>query len=111
MNPQFEDSHPNCELNFKNNTSNQYQQNKDDTSSKEHIITETNAQTNTVSGDTMIKSKHHDKLTDEFSQNCTNQIKNSDLAQNFRVEHPYSEHMQLPKINDDCNSVAVPKNS
>ena len=52
----------------------------DDLESKEHeIITETNAQTNTVSGDTVIKSKH-DKLTDEFSQNCTNQIKNSDLA-------------------------------
>lgn len=79
MNPQFEDSHPDCGLNFKTNTSNQYQQNKDDLESKEHEITETNAQTNTVSGDTVGKSKH-DKLTDDFSQNCTNQIKNSDLA-------------------------------
>lgn len=31
-----------------------------------HEVTETNAQTNTVSGDTVIKSKH-DKLTDDFS--------------------------------------------
>lgn len=66
----------------------------DDLESKEHDITETNAQTNTVSGDTVIKSKP-DKLTDEFSQNCTNQIKNSDLQHNFKPDHPYSAKMVM----------------